>query len=168
MYICISEVGGKEASADPNREIGFGFVSCSCRACVRAGEAKLRERVRDDIFCIAGGHIWKISSAVLPPAVFLPDACLMVESRVFIKFPRIGCYVQGFHSMILHMVAMCKGFKVISIVRMSFSCCLQGFQVIGMALVAICKGFKVIVIVWTSFGCYLQGFQGYLNLSDEL
>ena len=35
---------GKEALADPNREIGFGFVSCSCRACVRA---KLRERVRD-------------------------------------------------------------------------------------------------------------------------
>ena len=29
-----------------NREIGFGFVSCSCRACVRAGEAKLRGRVR--------------------------------------------------------------------------------------------------------------------------
>ena len=23
----------------PNREIGFGFVSCSCRACVRACEA---------------------------------------------------------------------------------------------------------------------------------
>ena len=36
--------------ADPNREIGFGFVSCSCRACVRAGEAKLSERVRDDAF----------------------------------------------------------------------------------------------------------------------
>ena len=34
-----SEIGGKEASADPNREIGFGFVSCSCRACVRACEA---------------------------------------------------------------------------------------------------------------------------------
>ena len=31
-----SEIGGKEASAEPNREIGFGFVSCSCRACVRA------------------------------------------------------------------------------------------------------------------------------------
>ena len=45
-----SEVEGKEALADPNREIGFGFVSCSCRACVRAGEAKLRERVRDDAF----------------------------------------------------------------------------------------------------------------------
>ena len=26
-------------AGDPNREIGFGFVSCSCRACVRACEA---------------------------------------------------------------------------------------------------------------------------------
>ena len=30
----------------PNREIDFDFVSCSCRACERAGEAKLRGRVR--------------------------------------------------------------------------------------------------------------------------
>ena len=42
----LSEVVGKEATADPNREIGFGFVLCSCRACERAGEAKLRGRVR--------------------------------------------------------------------------------------------------------------------------
>ena len=31
---------------EPNREIDFAFVSCSCRACERAGEAKLRGRVR--------------------------------------------------------------------------------------------------------------------------
>ena len=30
----------------PNREIGFVSFSCSCRACERAGEAKLRGRVR--------------------------------------------------------------------------------------------------------------------------
>ena len=41
-------LGGLIGSADPNREIGFGFVSCSCRACERAGEAKLRGRVGDD------------------------------------------------------------------------------------------------------------------------
>ena len=40
----VLEIGGKKASANPNREIGFGFVSCSCRACVRA---KLCERVRE-------------------------------------------------------------------------------------------------------------------------
>jgi hypothetical protein len=44
IYGTISEIGGKEAPADPNREIGFGFVSCSCRACVRA---KLCGCVRD-------------------------------------------------------------------------------------------------------------------------
>ena len=32
-------------AVDPNREIGFGFVSCSCRAYERAGEAK-QSRVR--------------------------------------------------------------------------------------------------------------------------
>ena len=52
----ISEVVGKEATADPNREIGFGFVSCSCRACVRAGEAKLRERVGDVILNAGGSN----------------------------------------------------------------------------------------------------------------
>ena len=38
---------GKSTSSTPNREIGFGFVSCSCRACERAGKAKLRGRVSD-------------------------------------------------------------------------------------------------------------------------
>ena len=33
-------------STPANREIDFAFVSCSCRACERAGEAKLRGRVR--------------------------------------------------------------------------------------------------------------------------
>ena len=32
-------LGGIIDAVDPNREIGFGFVSCSCRACVRACEA---------------------------------------------------------------------------------------------------------------------------------
>ena len=47
--IYISEVWGSEyalVAAPRNREIDFAFVSCSCRACERAGEAKLRGRVR--------------------------------------------------------------------------------------------------------------------------
>ena len=52
------------ASRSPPGWLHPSLVSCSCRACVRAGEAKLRERVRDDTFCIAGGHSGKISSAV--------------------------------------------------------------------------------------------------------
>ena len=57
-----SEIGGKEASANPNREIGFGFVSCSCRACERAGEAKLRGRV-GDVLLNAGGSNGKNSDS---------------------------------------------------------------------------------------------------------
>ena len=38
---------GIGAVRSPDQEIDFDFVSCSCRACERAGEAKLRERVRD-------------------------------------------------------------------------------------------------------------------------
>ena len=48
-------LGGIINAVDPNREIGFGFVSCSCRACVRAGEAKLRGRARGDVLPNAGG-----------------------------------------------------------------------------------------------------------------
>ena len=39
LYKCCDRlmyIGGRETPATPNREIGFGFVSCSCRACVRA------------------------------------------------------------------------------------------------------------------------------------
>ena len=45
-HLCIGDWGINQL-ADPNREIGFGFVSCSCRACVRAGEAKLCGCVRE-------------------------------------------------------------------------------------------------------------------------
>ena len=54
---------GKEATADPNREIGFGFVSCSCRACERAGEAKLRECVRHVSPPNAGASAAKITDS---------------------------------------------------------------------------------------------------------
>ena len=52
-------MGGKEASAEPNREIGCGFVSCSCCACVRA---KLRERGRE-VLLNAGGSNGKTSDS---------------------------------------------------------------------------------------------------------
>ena len=49
-------------AGDPNREIGFGFVSCSCRACERAGEAKLCGRVREQCFPTLG-----LRMATFPP-----------------------------------------------------------------------------------------------------
>ena len=72
IYIYISEVEGKEALADLNREIGFGFVSCSCRACVRAGEAKLRERVRDDALSSLGSAIATFPSPAFSGEVLCP------------------------------------------------------------------------------------------------
>jgi len=44
----------------PNREIDFAFVSCSCRACERAGEAKLRGRVRG-----VPPHRWALGEQIL-------------------------------------------------------------------------------------------------------
>ena len=63
-----------------NREICFCFVSCSCRACERAGEAKLRERVWGMLLNAgdSAGHISGSSSGVISP---LHSFC---------------CYLQGF------------------------------------------------------------------------
>ena len=58
----LSEFVPKEAAADPNREIVFGFVSCLCRACVRAGEAKLCGRV-GVVLLNAGGSNGNIDSS---------------------------------------------------------------------------------------------------------
>ena len=58
MIFISRRLGGKNASAEPNREIGFGFVSCSCRACVRA---KLCGRVVE-VFFKAGVQNGNISS----------------------------------------------------------------------------------------------------------
>jgi hypothetical protein len=65
----------------PNREIGFGFVSRSWRACERAGEAKLCGRVRGESFSTLG-----VSVLTFPPAV--------VGS--WISLFRFCCYAHGF------------------------------------------------------------------------
>ncbi len=44
----------------PSREIDFAFVSCSCRACERAGEAKLRGRVRG-----VPPHRWALGEQIM-------------------------------------------------------------------------------------------------------
>ena len=63
VFLRKSEIGGKEASAEPNREIGFGFVSCSCRACVRA---KLCERGREVLLNAGGSNGKKFDSGATP------------------------------------------------------------------------------------------------------
>ena len=88
--LLLSEVGGKEASADAKREIGFGFVSCSCRACVRAGEAKLRGRVRQVIFSTLG---FRLGSCPPPSPDFCP-AILMLYAWA-LRFFSPGAYYMG-------------------------------------------------------------------------
>ena len=55
--------GASPACPTPrNREIDFAFVSCSCRACERAGEAKLRGRVRG-----VPPHRWALGLQIMRP-----------------------------------------------------------------------------------------------------
>ena len=55
-----SEIGGMINAVGPNWEIGFGFVSCSCRACERARRSCVG--VRGDVILNAGGSAGKMSS----------------------------------------------------------------------------------------------------------
>ena len=74
IYIYVLEIGGKEAPATPNREIGFSFVSCSCRACVRA---KLCGCVRQ-VFPTLGARMQRLT----PPARGLAFHFLMLYAWV--------------------------------------------------------------------------------------
>ena len=60
----------------------------------------------------------------------------------FSDFIRIVCYLQGFYTIKLHVVAIRKALKVIVMLLIISDCYVQGFQMISIALVAICKGFK--------------------------
>ena len=89
-------VGGIIGSADPNREIGFGFVSYSCRACERAGEAKLRVHVGHDA-PYAGACISKIGD--FAPACHFALALLLLYAWVLSIFFNSCCYMHGFFEM---------------------------------------------------------------------
>ena len=100
--------GGIIGPADPNREIGFGFVSCSCRACVRVGEVKLRERVSD-----AASHRWGLERQdvrLRPLAVVVYRHRLMLYTRVFSILLISLCYTQGFCFVLLALVFIWNGF----------------------------------------------------------
>ena len=67
-------------AAPANPEIDLAFVSCSCRACERAGEAKLRGR---DVCPPNAGP--KVRKKNAPPCTFFEDfdTCFTVEMFVF-------------------------------------------------------------------------------------
>ena len=91
IYIHIGDWGRNNA-VDPNREIGFGFVSCSCRACERAGEAKLCGRVRGECLSTLGVSILTFPA----PAVVVAFAFLLLCAWVLRLFGTVSCYVHGF------------------------------------------------------------------------
>ena len=68
-------------STPANREIDFAFVSCSCRACERAGEAKLHERV-EECSLNAGGSDGKKSGSGGGFSL-LPFAVITMGLKVF-------------------------------------------------------------------------------------
>ena len=92
MTINVSEIRGNLASAKPNREIGFGFVSCSCRACVRACvRAKLCGCVRE-VLLNAGGSNGKNSGSGRD----LSFEMLSLLSWVLRIFLHVAAIVVGF------------------------------------------------------------------------
>ena len=83
MTVCMyRRLGGIIDLSIPNREIGFGFVSCSCRACERAGEAKLRGRVGDVLLNAGGSNGQMCSSGVISPRP--PFAAMRMGFKQFV------------------------------------------------------------------------------------
>ena len=87
MYMHSSEFlgdwGGIINAVDRHREIGSGFVSCSCRACERAGEAKLCGRVRGECLSTLGFRMVRCTSAVV---CLRFGFCLLCYLHGFVSF----------------------------------------------------------------------------------
>ena len=78
-----------------NREIGFGFVSCSCRACVRAC-VRSCVSVRGTMILYAGGNISRVVLLLLlRPG--LQSGVFATIHKGFKEILCIWCYTQGFY-----------------------------------------------------------------------
>ena len=128
-------LGGIIDAVDPNREIGFGFVSCSCRACVRACEAvRVRERCapqrwrleREEVGLRRGFYLGAFRSI-----------------RVFFKyFRRCCCYMRGFFDQCWDMLAIVVGFKPYKCFFGRYRCYMRRFVDQCWDIIAICVGFS--------------------------
>ena len=95
LVLSVSEIEGNWSTHEsPNREISFGFVSCSCRACVRAGEAKLCGRVPVTGECLS--TLGPANLTFPTPAVVSPFACLLLFVMILMKRLRSYCYTPWF------------------------------------------------------------------------
>ena len=160
-------LGGLFGAADPNREIGFGFVSCSCRACVRAC-------VRS---CVGA---WGMCSSTLearternaPPAGGAPFDRLLLYAWVLRYLYRESYYVHGFFDRCWDIQAICMGFKLLNCFFGRSLCYMHGFFDQFRDLYAIRMGFKLFSFFFSFsfsfsfslncfFGrslCYMHGF----------
>ena len=109
--VYIGDCGEIVDAVDPNQEIGFGFVSCSCRACERAGEAKLCGRVREQCF-----------PTLVPRMVRCSAAAAAAAPAVICSF-RFCCYAHGFFDFLSFLDAMLMGF----LICFRFCCYAHGF-----------------------------------------
>ena len=72
---------GSNRRRRPPIKIGFGFVSCPCRACERAAEAKLYGRVRKECLSTMGFRLVRCS----PPG--------RLRARCFCCYLRVCCFL---------------------------------------------------------------------------
>ena len=78
-------------AVDPNREIDFGFVPCSCRPCERAVETKLFGRAREASLLMQGPRILRSAT---PAMVVTPAFLLLCASCFSCKINKWGQYRQ--------------------------------------------------------------------------
>jgi len=129
--------GETSTQLTPNREIGFGFVSCSCRACERAGEAKLCGRVREQCFPTLVPRMVRCSAA---PAVLWGF--------------RFCCYAHGFFDRLSFFDAMLIGF----LICFRFCCYAHGFFYVFVHLLCFhCYAYGFLLFFCVSC-CYVHCF----------
>ena len=97
--VYIGDCGEIVDAVDPNQEIGFGFVSCSCRACERAGEAKLCGRVREQCFpnaCAQNGKMFCGGGGGGSGSAVVLSFLLICSWVFFLLFEPFRCYAHWF------------------------------------------------------------------------
>ena len=104
LFSSPSEIGGKKASANPNREIGFGFVSCSCRACVRSCVIALGR---------CPSTLGPRTARAATPAVGDSFDVLMTVTWVLRCFSWEACYTHGLFDQYCDILVICMGFKLL-------------------------------------------------------
>ena len=109
-HIYIGDWGEIIDAGDPNREIGF--VSCLCRACERAGEAKLCGRVREQcLSTLATGPQNENKCSGLGCSFCVFAVIRYTYSWVFYFFRTDCCYAHGLFDLFLFSMVLAVGYR---------------------------------------------------------